>query len=443
MALSLMGAVLLAFASGALIAQPTGRSLIDHPLNVSPEERAAIGRLMDAQDRQDYASALALVPAARATARGQDARLVIASIVFGIGTTTRDRALQVRGLDDAITSGALTRETLLDWYWIQAWFAYDGGDFAKADRAIANLEALNPTEPWRIARLAGYHVDRHLPADGRFLYQRAIRLQEQAGQPVPLEWREQVRALDAYLAEPRPSPARSITHPNGSRVALVIGINEYSSLPRLSHPVADARAIADSLRSAGFEVDLVLDPDLLTMRRAVTRLTQRMQSAGPSAVGLFYFAGHGVQSSGTNYLVPASAVLTNEVQVRGETVSAGDVLLAMQESQSAVNIVILDACRTMPLARSTGTRVEGLAAMPPARGTWIAFSTSPNSVADDGSGAHSPFAAALINELQRPGQSLGDVFMHVRNSVLAATNDQQLTWDETSITGLFYFLPHQ
>jgi len=228
------------------------------------------------------------------------------------------------------------------------------------------------------------------------------------------------------------------------RVALVIGVSNYVTMGNLVNPTNDARAMAAVLRSAGFEVILLLDPDYRTMMRAVIGFRDRMAAAGERTTGLFYFAGHGIQSRGVNYLIPARPQIRREADLAIEAVSADAVLLQMEEAGAATNILILDACRNMPLARSFRSGMQGLAQMQARRGSFIAYSTAPGDVAEDGEGLqNSPFASALVSEIQRPGHALADTFMAVRRAVVAATDGRQTPWESSSMVERFLFMEAQ
>ena len=165
-----------------------------------------------------------------------------------------------------------------------------------------------------------------------------------------------------------------------------------------------------------------------------------MSAAGSGATGLFFFAGHGVQSRGINYLIPSGAAIRREADLELEAVPADNVLLQMQEAGVSTNIVILDACRNMPLTRSFRNGARGLAQMEAPNGSFIAYSTAPGAVAADGEGANSPFAAALVREIARPGQPIEAVFRNVRRSVLRVTEGEQTPWDSSSLVDPFYFV---
>lgn len=228
------------------------------------------------------------------------------------------------------------------------------------------------------------------------------------------------------------------------RVALVVGVGDYAGAPQLRNPVPDANLVADTLRGVGFDVELVTDPGQREMEDAVIRLKNRMAAAGADAIGLFYFAGHGIQSAGINYLVPADASLESEDYLATRTVPAQWVLAAMETAGAAASFVVLDACRNDPFSRSwvSSTRsaaTHGLAQMEPPRGSFLVFSTAPGAVALDGDGANSPFAEAIADELISPGVLAETMFKRVVRQVEDKTGDAQSPWVQYSFNGDFYF----
>jgi uncharacterized caspase-like protein len=238
----------------------------------------------------------------------------------------------------------------------------------------------------------------------------------------------------AAVAAPAILPAAA-----GPRVALVVGISAYGAIGDLANPVNDAGAVAAALREVGFDVELLLDPDQRTLRAAVSRLGGRMAAAGSGATGLFFFAGHGIQSRGVNYLIPARAAISHEADLVLEALPADAVLAQMQEAEASTNILILDACRNMPFTRSFRNAARGLAQMDAPNGSFIAYSTAPGSTAADGVGSNSPFATALVREITRPSQPIEVTFRNVRRSVLRETAGEQTPWDSSSLVEPFYF----
>jgi uncharacterized caspase-like protein len=221
------------------------------------------------------------------------------------------------------------------------------------------------------------------------------------------------------------------------RVALVVGNGAYAETAALPNPPNDARAVAATLRDLGFEVLEATDLDHAGMQAALGGFADRLQGA---AVGLFFYAGHGLQVAGENYLVPVDARLGREAQVRLQTLPLQTVLDTM-EAEVPTRLVLLDACRDNPLAKvlkrsigaSRSTAVgEGLAEVRAAAGTLIAYATAPGQVALDGEGEHSPFTAALLEHIDTPGLEVRQVLGRVRGAVLDVTGDRQVPWDSSS-----------
>src|SRR5579871_4582080 len=229
------------------------------------------------------------------------------------------------------------------------------------------------------------------------------------------------------------------------RVALVVGNATYTSTTPLRTPVNDATDVATALERLGFDVVRGINLDYAAMRDKVKVFTERLSGA---QVGLFYYAGHGLQVSGKNYLIPVDAKLNTASDLDFGAIDL-DLVLRNMERDTSTNIVFLDACRDNPLAanlaRSMGTRsgavTRGLAPVEGGIGTLIAFATEPGGVALDGNGRHSPFAAALLKTIEHPGLPISDIMISVRQDVLRETGNRQVPWDHSSLTGQFYFVP--
>ncbi len=225
------------------------------------------------------------------------------------------------------------------------------------------------------------------------------------------------------------------------RIALVIGNSDYTQpLGALKNPANDAKLISKSLKSVGFQVATLLDADQRAMKRAISDFGAAVSEAGSSAVALFFYAGHGIQVDGINYLIPVGAVIERKGDVDLEAIEVGAVLKQLEYVRSGVNIVVLDACRNNPL-RSFRSADRGLAQMVAPDGSFVAYSTAPGDVAVDGEGANSPFAVALAEEMQRPGSSVYEVFQSVGLKVREATGNKQISWINSSMIGNFYFVP--
>ena len=224
------------------------------------------------------------------------------------------------------------------------------------------------------------------------------------------------------------------------RIALVIGNSAYPA-GALKNPANDAALMTDTLRRLDFDVISAFDADQRAMKRAIQKFGERLETAGRDAVGLFYYAGHGVQAGGVNYLIPIAAEVNRETDLEIEAVSANWVLGQMEFAGNRLNIVVLDACRNNPFTRSFRSRRNGLARMDAPSGTLIAYSTSPGNVAADGDGANSPYTSALVQAMARPGLKIEEAFKQVRVSVMGATGDRQVPWEASSLTGDFRFVP--
>ncbi|RWB97475.1 caspase family protein [Mesorhizobium sp.] len=229
----------------------------------------------------------------------------------------------------------------------------------------------------------------------------------------------------------------------GNRVALVIGNSKYVYAPALPNPASDARLMADVLRKAGFNVIEGVDLDYAGMRDRLNKFTEASYDADTA---LIYYAGHGMQVNGKNYLIPVDAELTAPAHLRTRTVQM-DELLAALPPDPAVGIVILDACRDNPLARtlaaslpkSRSTTAPGLAPIDVSSadvgsgGVLIAFATDPGAVSYDGNGANSPYTMSLARHLAEPGVEIQSALTRVRGEVTAETDGRQRPWHNASL----------
>lgn len=215
------------------------------------------------------------------------------------------------------------------------------------------------------------------------------------------------------------------------RIALVIGNSAYPEAP-LRNPVNDVRAIAQALRELGFTVLAHENATKRTMETAIVEFGRRLAEGG---VGTFYYAGHGLQVRGRNYLVPVDADIDSEAATRIAAVDVELVLEQMTEAKNRVNIVILDACRNNPFERRLRGASRGLAAVDAARGTLVAYATAPGSVAADGDGKNGLYTEELLHALQVPGLKVEDVFKRVRINVARRSKGAQTPWESSSLTG--------
>jgi Skp family chaperone for outer membrane proteins len=274
----------------------------------------------------------------------------------------------------------------------------------------------------------------------------------------------------AYAQQTRPSigaqparpsagsvPARNLTvalAPSNEapekRIALIIGNSSYSKkdpLPQLKNPSNDASDIAATLKQFGFsDVRLVVNATRRDMMEAINAFGETLHKSSPNAVGLFYYAGHGVQNNGRNYLIPIGADVPSPSQLEHEALDAQRVLSFMEEAGNRINIVILDACRDNPFPslsrfRSAGASSAGLAQMKAAKGSFIAFAAAEGQKASDGNGRNGLFTQHFLASLKQPDTNIDTVFQRVTRGVAEATGDQQIPWRNSSLTSAFYFRP--
>ena len=224
------------------------------------------------------------------------------------------------------------------------------------------------------------------------------------------------------------------------RIALVVGNGQYERIVALENPTADASLIANSLEDVGFDVTLLIDADQDAMKRGIAQFGRNLREAGPDATGLFYYAGHGIQAQGSNYLLPVDGDIRDAADLDLAAVEADWVLRQLFSARNRTNIVILDACRNNPF-EAMGGSAGGLAEMKAPTGTFISYASAPGSVAMDGEGSNSPFTLALSQGILAEGAPIEQVFKQVRIDVLEQTGDMQTPWDSSSLTGDFFFRP--
>ena len=427
---------------------------------VAKDLRAAQKALTDG----DVAEAKARATAARTKIFTPSDRYFAGMILIQVSQKTNDEALAKQGASDVVESGeggAMVNATMLV---LAAQHSYDQGRMAKSQQHAMRAMELEPRNVAALLILS--NASKALGQNGAAYdaVRMAIIRQRENGDAVPPEWtqreaqlaqltgRPSIASTAAPAANAPPNapiataaatpPAATALIPRGPRVALVIGNGAYAgSLGRLANPVADAQLIARNLRALGFDVELVTDVDQRTMKQAIGRLGKRLAAAGKGASGLFYYAGHGVQAKGVNYLIPTGAQPESEADLDLDAVPADAVMSQMADAGAATSIVILDACRNMPLARGTRGGSRGLARMDAPNGSYIAYSTAPGQEAADGTGANSPFATAFATEMQKPGAPIETVLRNVRASVHAATGGKQTPWDASSLFTTFVFNP--
>lgn len=222
-----------------------------------------------------------------------------------------------------------------------------------------------------------------------------------------------------------------------SRAALVIGNGNYQN-GALRNPVNDARAVAAKLEKLGFQVILRENMNREGMHQSIGEFRKLLKEGG---VGLFYYAGHGMQIKGRNFLIPVDADIQHEDDIEFRGIDANLVLSRMDSAKTRVNLLVLDACRNNPFARVTRSGNVGLAQMGAPKGTLIAFSTEPGSLAKDGDGSNSVYTRHLVDKLSIPAMPVEQLFKEVRIAVTKETNDRQIPWESSSLMGDFYFVP--
>jgi hypothetical protein len=219
------------------------------------------------------------------------------------------------------------------------------------------------------------------------------------------------------------------------RYALVIGNSAYQTVP-LKNPINDAEDMTATLRKMGFTVILKKNADQRTMEDTIRYFGKQLRGGG---VGLFYFAGHGMQVDGRNYLIPIDAKIESESDVKYEAVDAGRVLGKMEDAENQINIVILDACRNNPFSRNFRTSERGLARMDAPKGSLIAYATAPGEIAADGPDRNGIFTKYLIKHMIVPNLPIELVLKQARIDVARATGGRQIPWESSSLMSNFYF----
>ena len=225
---------------------------------------------------------------------------------------------------------------------------------------------------------------------------------------------------------------------NESRIALVIGNGNYQSSP-LSNPLNDATDMAKALTQCQFDVTRLVNASRQEMHNAIRTFGNRINTG--NSIGLFYYAGYGMQVDGENYLVPIGAEVFSEDEVEDECLKVSSVLRKMESAGNRLNIIILDACRDTPFGRSFRSSQHGLARMDAPTGSIISYATAPGKDAADSPGRNSLFTSMFLKHLSTPGLEIGSLFRRVRADVLAASDERQVPWESSSLIGEFYFLP--
>ena len=226
-----------------------------------------------------------------------------------------------------------------------------------------------------------------------------------------------------------------------NRIALVIGNSKYTSVTALPNPANDAKAMTNFLNSAGFQV--VQAPDLTQsdMRRTIAEFAKKVTEKGPDTVALVFYAGHGLQVDGENYLVPVDAQIERESDVPLQATRLADLMNVLSSVPSKSNIVILDACRNNPFSAINKTAGRGLAIVDAPNGSIVSYSTAPGTEALDGDGQNSPYTTALMKIGHEPGLQIEQLLKRVRLDVSNTTARQQFPWESSSLTVEFSFFP--
>ena len=226
--------------------------------------------------------------------------------------------------------------------------------------------------------------------------------------------------------------------PVDQRIALVIGNSNYQTAPKLANPGNDAQSVAQLLNSAGFEVTQATDLTRSDMVRVVQDFSAKVAERGPGTVAMIYYAGHGVQVAGENYLLPVDAKISSPADLDGNSLRLVDVMGTLKSISSRMRIVVLDACRNNPFPEVSDAG-RGLAIVDAPNGSIVGYSTAPGMEAQDGDGNHSPYTSAFLNNAREPNLPIEQLFKRVRLQVNNATNGRQTPWESSSLTSDFYF----
>jgi caspase domain-containing protein len=222
------------------------------------------------------------------------------------------------------------------------------------------------------------------------------------------------------------------------RVALVIGNSHYKNAPELANPDNDAQSMAQFLNKAGFEVISATDLTQNDMIRAVQEFSSKVAARGPNSVAMVYYAGHGVQLAGENYLVPVDANVSTPNELTSNSLRLVDLMATLDSIPSRLRIVLLDACRNNPFP-GVNDAGRGLAIVDAPNGSIVGYSTAPGTEALDGSGEHSPYLQAFLKEASEPNLPIEQLFKRVRLDVAGTTAGKQVPWESSSLTSDFYF----
>jgi hypothetical protein len=248
------------------------------------------------------------------------------------------------------------------------------------------------------------------------------------------------RAL-AQLQQPAiPAEDGAQTAPQGpeQRIALVIGNSNYRNAAQLTNPGNDAQSMAQLLNQAGFEVIAATDLAQNAMIKVVQDFSDKVAASGPNTVAMIYYAGHGVQLEGENYLIPVDAKVSSPSELVSDSVRLVDVMATLEAIPSRVRIVVLDACRNNPFP-SIVDAGRGLAIVDAPNGSIVGYSTAPGTEAQDGIDGHRPYTSAFLRLAREPNLPIEQLFKRVRLEVNHSTEGEQTPWESSSLTSEFYF----
>lgn len=262
-------------------------------------------------------------------------------------------------------------------------------------------------------------------------------LERISGPPIPLDNAVSIASARPEISFPSQLEAvKPIATGNERRIALVIGNGAYGKGMNLVNPINDAVDISQELQNLNFKVKLLKNASRRDMENAIREFGGELSSGD---IGLLYYAGHGVQIEGENFLIPTDASMQSSADVKYQSVPMNWVLETMRETKNSMNVIVFDACRNNPFPQSQRGGARGLAVAPKVRGALVAYSTSPDDVASDGNGRNSPYASALLRYMKTPGQPIEQMFKQVRIAVETETRGRQTPWELSSLVGDFYF----
>ncbi|OFY64592.1 MAG: hypothetical protein A2Y71_17145 [Bacteroidetes bacterium RBG_13_42_15] len=245
-----------------------------------------------------------------------------------------------------------------------------------------------------------------------------------------------INAINAAGSEM--SERRTIRFQTGiteKRLALVMGNSEYSNTLALKNPVSDANLIEGTLKTLGFEVIKRINASKTEMEQAIREFSEKLPDYN---VALFYYAGHGIQVGGENYLIPTNAILDKESDCQWEAVGVNTIVKQFEQVPENVNIIILDACRDNPFKSWSRGAPQGFKMLNTVSGTFVAFATSENSTASDGLGVNGVYTEELVRQMVIP-QSISGVFNNTRRQVMQRTSNRQVPTESSKLVGDFYF----